>query len=347
MEVVMAYKSDQLFGIINTVRKRRGLLLALRGLAVTLAVAAGLLLVTGLAAYRYRYSTGALITLRVAAVLGLIVTVYFLLVRPLRRKISDAQLALLIEEKQPGAEDRFVSAVEFSGEDHLALSSTAILDRLMDDADRHAGQINLDEIVPNKRFWQFGGAALASVLLFVAVLIFGPREIKSGVAQLITPASTVAASNALQINVKPGTARVPKGSDQKLIASLVNFNADGATVFTRKAGEKEEQWVGQPMEPAKSQNEFQHFIFNIQEDTEYFVESNQCRSGVFKLTVVDLPYVKQIDQTQFFPSYTGIPPKTIEDAPDVAVLANTTVKLTAKLTGKAKSARLVFHDGKK
>ncbi|MEP7342445.1 MAG: DUF4175 family protein, partial [Acidobacteriota bacterium] len=343
----MAYKSDQLFGIISAVRKRRGLLLTLRGLAITLAVAAALLLLTGFAAYRFRYSAGALITLRVAAVLGLIATVYFLLVRPLRRKISDAQIARLVEEKHPGLEDRFVSAVEFSAEDQPALGSTAIIERLRDDADRHADQINPNEIVPNKRFWQFGGAALASVLLFAAVLIFGPREIKSGVAQLVTPTSAEAAANALQINIKPGTVRVPKGSDQKLIASLVNFNAEQATVFTRKAGEKEEQWVGQPMEPAKSQNEFQHFIFNIQDDTEYFVESNQCRSGVFKLTVVDLPYVKQIDQTQFFPSYTGLAPKTIEDAPEVAVLAGTTVKLTTKLTGKAKGARLVFQDGKK
>jgi len=342
----MAYKSDQLFGIINAVRKRRSLLLTLRGLAITLAVAAALLLLTGFAAYRYRYSAGTLITLRVVAVLGLIATVYFLFVRPLRRKISDAQIARLVEEKHPGLEDRFVSAVEFSG-DQQQPGSTVIVERLMDDADRHANQVNLDEVIPNKRFWQFGGAALASVLLFASAIIFGPRELKSGLAQAFAPASPVAASNALQINIKPGTARVPKGSDQKLIASLVNFNADQATVFTRKAGASEDQWVGQPMEPTKNQNEFQHFIFNIQDDTEYFVESSGCRSGVFKLTVVDLPYVKQVDQTQFFPSYTGLAPKTIEDAPDVAVLAGTTVKLSAKLTGRAKSARLVFRDGKK
>ncbi len=243
----MAYQSDQLFGIINAVRKRRNWLLTLRGLAITMAVAAVLLLLTGLAAYKYRYSSGALITLRVAAVLGLIATVYFLLVRPLRRKISDAQLARLVEEKHPGLEERFVSAVEFSGNDQLR--STVIVERLMDDADRHASQVNLDEVVPNKRFWQFGGAALASVLLFASVLIFGPSEIKSGLAQAFAPASPVAASNALQINIKPGTARVPKGSDQKLIASLVNFDAEQATIFTRKAGASDDQWVGMQMEP--------------------------------------------------------------------------------------------------
>ena len=343
----MAYQSDQLFGIINAVRKRRTLLLTLRGMAIILAVAAAVLLALGYAAYRYRYSGGALISLRVVAVLGLIATAFFFLVRPLRRKISDSQIARLIEEKQPGVEERFVSAVEFSDEQQQQTSSTAILGRLMDDADRHANQVNLDEVIPNKRFWQLGGAALASVLLFVSVVVFGPREIKSGLFQLAAPASPVAAANALQINVKPGTARVPKNSDQKILASTVNFNPEQATLFFRKAGASDDQWIGQPMEPTKNAGEFQYFIFNIQDDTEYFVESSGCRSGEFKLTVVDLPFVKQIDQTQFFPSYTGLAPKTIEDAPDVAVLAGTTVKLAAQLSGRAKSARLVLRDGKK
>ena len=52
------------------------------------------------------------------------------------------------------------------------------------------------------------------------------------------------------------------------------------------------------MEPAKNNNEFQFFIFNIQEDTEYWVESNSVKSGVFKPHGRRLPYVKRIDQTQ-------------------------------------------------
>jgi hypothetical protein len=341
----MNYHGDQLFGIIQAVRKRRNLLTVLQGSAYTLAIAAALLIITGLAAHRYRYSTGALVSLRVIAILGLIAAVYFFLVRPLRRKIHDAQIALLIEEKQPGLEDRLISAVEFSDENQRPVASAAIIDRLIDDAGKHANEVDLEGIVPRKSFWQYGGAAAASVALFVAAMIFGPSEIPRGVAQLVAPASTVAASNALRIEVKPGTARVPKGSDQKISASLIHFNADQATIFLRKAGSGDDQWIGQQMEPSKNNNEFQLFIFNIQDDTEYFVESTGCRSEVFKLTVADLPYVKRIDQTQFAPAYTGLAPKTIEDAPDIAVLAGTDVKLTSKLTAKAKSARIILADG--
>src|SRR5215475_3411694 len=339
--------NDHLTGVIGAVRKRRNLLIVLRGLAMTIAATAALLVITGLAAYRFRFSVVALVSLRIFAVLSVIAAVYFALVRPLRRRASDAQLARLVEENHPGVEDRFVSAIEFSGEETRAAFSPVIIDRLVDDADRHARDVSVDEIVPRKRFWQFGGAAVASLALFIAALIFGPKEITMGIAQIIMPQTKVAATNALKFEVKPGTARVPKGSDQKIFAKLINFNSEQATLFTRKAGASDTQWIGQLMEPAKNNNEFQFFIFNIQDDTEYWVESNGCKSEVFKLTVLDLPYVKRIDQTQSFPAYTGLAPKTIEDAPNVSVLAGTTVKLVARLTGKAKSARIVLRDGGK
>src|SRR5215468_1057611 len=343
----MNHRSDQLLGVIGAVRKRRNLLIVLRGMAITIAATAALLVITGLAAYRFRLSVVALVSLRIFAVLGVTAAVYFALVRPLRRRASDAQLARLVEEKHPGVEDRFVSAIEFSGEEMRAAFSPVIVDRLVEDADRHARDVSVDEIVPRKRFWQFGGAAAASLALFIAALIFGPKEITMGIAQIIMPQTQVAATNALKFEVKPGTARVPKGSDQKISAKLINFNSEQTKVFTRKAGASDAQWVGQLMEPAKNNNEFQFFIFNIQDDTEYWVESNGVKSEVFKLTVADLPYVKRIDQTQNFPAFTGLAPKTIEDAPNVSVLAGTTVKLLARLTGKAKSARIVLRDGGK
>src|SRR5262249_40898969 len=195
-----------------------------------------------------RFSAAALVSLRIFAVLSVVAAVYFALVRPLRRRVNDAKLARLVEEKHPGIDDRFVTAIEFSGEERRAAFSPVIVDRLVDDADRHPRDVSVDEIVPRKRFWQFGGAAAASLALFIAALVFGPKEIKMGIAQILAPTSSVALASALRLEVKPGTARVPKGSDQKILAKLLNFSADQATVFTRKSGASNDQWVGQMME---------------------------------------------------------------------------------------------------
>src|SRR5262249_23517994 len=109
----MRYEDSTLNAIITTVRKRRTLLTVLRGAAIVLAVTAALLLVTGLAAYRYRFSAGALVSLRIFALLGIIAAIVLAIVRPLRKRVSDAQIARLVEEKHPGLDDRLVSAIEF------------------------------------------------------------------------------------------------------------------------------------------------------------------------------------------------------------------------------------------
>ena len=79
----MNHRSDQLLGVIGAVRKRRNLLIVLRG-AITVAATAAMLVITGLAAYRFRFSAAALVSSRFAA-LSVIAAVYFALVRPLRR----------------------------------------------------------------------------------------------------------------------------------------------------------------------------------------------------------------------------------------------------------------------
>src|SRR6266498_1812693 len=129
--------NDHLIVVIGAVRKRRNLLIVLRGLAITIAATAALLVITGLAAYRFRFSAAALASLRIFAVLSVTAAVYFALVRPLRRRASDAQLARLVEENHPGVEDRFVSAIEFSGEETRAAFSLVIMERRIESAKSH------------------------------------------------------------------------------------------------------------------------------------------------------------------------------------------------------------------
>src|SRR5919205_712863 len=114
--------------LLRRARSRRQLLLSLRGVAISLGVVALLLLLTGFAAHRYRYNGAALLTLRIGALLMVLATIYFALLRPLLKRISDARLARLIEEHSPGTEDRLVTAVEYANDNRRV--SPAIVSRL-------------------------------------------------------------------------------------------------------------------------------------------------------------------------------------------------------------------------
>ncbi|HSE17496.1 MAG TPA: DUF4175 family protein [Pyrinomonadaceae bacterium] len=340
----MSPETNLLNDLLRRARSRRQLLLSLRGVAITVGVVAALLLLTGWAAHRYRYNGSALLTLRIGALLMVLATLYFALIRPLFKRISDARLARLIEEHSPGTEDRLVTAVEYSNSESRI--SPALVNRLYQDANSLSGMLDVGNVIRRSRLMLYGGAALASLLLFIGVLKFGPKEISQGVAQLVTPTTAEASTNAMSIKVRPGTARVPKGSDQDVIATLVNFDSQQVTIFSRPIGSKDD-FQGQVMEPAKAKTDFRFSIFNIQDSMEYFVESNNVRSEVFKLNVVDLPFVKQLDLSLNFPAFTNLPTKAVEDGGDIAALKGTVATITAKLSGKVRAARIVFADGKK
>src|SRR5215213_9903216 len=330
--------------LLRRARSRRQLLLSLRGVAISLGVVAGLLLLTGWVAHRYRYNGSVLLTLRIGALLMVLTTVYFALLRPLFKRISDARLARLIEEHSPGAEDRLVTAVEYAN--NGSRISPALMNRLYQDANSTSAMLDVGNVIRRSRLMMYGGAALASLLIFAGVLKWGPKEISEGVAQLVTPTTLAASPNAMSIKVKPGTARVPKGSDQDITATLVNFDSQQVTIFARPLGSKAD-FQGQTMEPAKAKTDFRFSIFNIQDSMEYFVESNNVRSEVFKLNVVDLPFVKQLDLSLNFPAFTNLPTKAVEDGGDIAALKGTVATVTAKLSGKVRAARIVFAVGKK
>ncbi|HEX2268892.1 MAG TPA: DUF4175 family protein, partial [Pyrinomonadaceae bacterium] len=341
----MSPETNLLQDLLRKARSRRQLLLSLRGVAISVGVVAVVLLLTGWAAHRYRYNGAALIVLRVGALLTCLAAIYFALVRPLLKRISDTRLARLIEEKSFGTEDRLVTAVEYANGNTQGISP-AIVNRLYRDANDVSATLDVRNVIRRSRLLMYGGAALASLLLFAGVLKWGPREISQGVAQLVTPTTLAATTNAMSIKVKPGTARVPKGSDQDILATLVNFDSQTVTIFARPIGSNGD-FQGQTMEPAKARSDFRFSIFNIQDSMEYFVESNSIRSEVFKLNVVDLPYVKQLDLVLNFPAFTNLPTKTLEDGGDIAALKGTSATITAKLTGKVRAARIVYPDGKK
>ena len=171
----MSPETNLLQDLLRRARSRRQLLLSLRGVAISVGVVAGLLLLTGWAAHRYRYNGSALLTLRIGALLMILATIYFALIRPLFKRISDAKLARLIEEHSPGTEDRLVTAVEYSNGNAQSHISPALVNRLYQDANSVSGMLDVGNVIRRSRLMIYGGAALASLLLFVCVLKFGPK----------------------------------------------------------------------------------------------------------------------------------------------------------------------------
>jgi hypothetical protein len=327
--------------IIKQIRARILTRRLLQGVAITLAVAAVSLVSAAILANKFSHKQALLIVLRIVPLVLTVATAWWFIFRALRQKISDTQIARLVEEKFT-LDDRVTTAVEFA--EHSRDASPAIVNRLVRDADERVARADLNVVVDPRQAYAYGATALAMLLMMIAAL-WWLAPVKGGVSALYSPFDETVSANAFFINVTPVTSRVPRGSDQKIKAALNGFDTQVAQVFIRKLNDA--NWLATAMEPAKNKGEFQHFIFNIQDSVVYYVEANGIRSSEQTLEVVDLPYVKQLDLILTFPAFTGMPAKRIDNGGDVAALPGTVVRVTAVLSAKAKAARIMFSDGSK
>ncbi|HSB11298.1 MAG TPA: DUF4175 family protein [Blastocatellia bacterium] len=328
--------------VVKQVRKRIRIRNTLRGVVITLAVAALSLVIVALVAGLLKQHRAALAALRILPVMLSAIAAWLFVARPLRAKLDDSRIARLIEEKS-GLGDRLVTAVEYSENPRDA--SPAIVGRLVDDASRRSSSIELDRVIDPRHAYAYGAAAALILFGLIGALVLSPKAVSSGLAALYSGDDDSVAASSMFINVSPGTTRVPRGSDLKIKATLAGFDSMIAQVFMRRVGA--DNWVASTMEPGKNSGEFQFVIFNIQDSANYYIEAKDIRSNEFALEVADLPFVKQIDLVLDFPAYTHLASKKIENGGEVAALKGTVVQVIAHLSADAKAARILVSDGTK
>lgn len=326
--------------LIASVRRRLRTQWTLRGIAITLAITAAAVIAASLLAPALHHGKIAMFALRAGSFLLALAALFLFLVRPLRKKVQDLQVARLVEQNYI-LSDRLVSVIEFSEDDKGA--SQALLNRLAVDTSERCTRVDPDRVVDIRKSWGYAAGAAMVPIVVGLLILFGPASLSGELSNMLMPFGGSASANTMFISVAPGDALVPKGLDEKIRASLHGFESDTSEIFIRKKGETE--WIGSPMEPAKKDGDFQFVIFNIQDSVSYYIVSHDIKSPEFSLNVGNLPLVKQLDLNLFFPSYTHLQTQKIENGGEVSALKGTLVKLDSYLNGEAQSARLVMNDG--
>ncbi len=301
---------QDLFGIIAHVRNRWRMKLALRGVVSLLAVAFGLFILAAFGMETVRFTSTSVIVARVGLAVGFIAAVLWFVVRPLRRKVTDEQVALYLEEHEPALQATLLSAVETS-RNGASPESEALVRKVVEqaieacvrmDAARRADQAPLKK-------WSMGLAGVAAGA--VLVVLVGPAFLRNAASALLLVSRSVEAAAPYKLDVSPGDTAVPKGADQVIKATLIGFSADDVVLMARRTP------TAAPEEIPLVKNDdgtFDGMLFDVVAPVEYYVVANRVRSPDFKLTVVDVPYVKKLDLEYHYPSYTGLESRRLKTA---------------------------------
>jgi hypothetical protein len=331
---------------LRRVRARYALRLMFRGLAI---LAIGVVLGVAASAYgleAFRYSWTAVSFIRGLLFIWTLFLVVRFVIAPLwraRRQASDAAIARYIEEHAPSLDAALRSAV-----DALTLparadqSSTALQDRLVGDVVHRLEAFDLPREVDRAEIRQGAIALSVAAAAGTAFFLFAPAFMQQAFPYLFHPFSHSGRyATPYRISVVPGNHTIARGSDQEITAQLTGFD-DVAELVTRAGGA---EWARSPMVREQSGDGSSHrfILLSVLSATEYFVESRGTRSDVFRLDVVDRPYVKKIDLEYRFPAYARLEPQRVEGTGDVTALAGTSVVLSITSTVAVKAARAVVQ----
>lgn len=326
-------------GILARVRRRWQLRIALRGTAIVLGAGAAAFLLSAFALEVLRFGPFAVLSFRIVAWLAVVGLAYWYLVRPLRRRVTDEQVALYLEEHEPSLEATLLAAVDAdrAGRHY----SPDLVSGIVRTAVRRAAAVEDGRRIERRALYRSGGALAGVMALALALLMLAPAGVRHGLSALLRPTMRAAEVNPYSITLSPGDVVIARGSDQLVTAALHGFSAVEATLYLRER--QGEPFREVAMLPGATDGSFEALLLNLTDGTDYFAEAEGTRSPVFRLDVADLPYVDRLRQVLRFPAYTALPDRVIEDGADVAAVEGTTVSLTVHPTLPTRSGRLVVE----
>src|SRR5687767_3276898 len=328
----------ELLDIIAEVRRRWRFKLALRGM-VRVVIVAMLLVLAATYGIEWARSSGLSILLsRVGFGLVLLASVLWFVVRPLRRRVTDDQVALYLEEHEPTLEATLLSAVEASRSG--SGESAALIRRVVEQAIAACQRANATRAVEARPLRRYGAVLAGATVAALLAVALGPSFIRQGLAAMFLMPQAQAAAR-YQIQVTPGSSTVPKGSDQTVAATLLGFDAEDANLMVRRTADGKFE----PLPLSRTENgTYEGLLFDINGPLDYFVEADGVRSETYSMKVVEVPYVQRLELEFVYPAYTGLEPLKIEDGGDIAVLRGATVKVHVFPTMKTAAGRLSIND---
>ncbi len=174
---------------IGALRASLRRLLALHGLSWVLGVMLPLFIVAGLADWLFHLDS----VIRAAILATLVGTLGFLVyrrvLRPLLVRFADLDIAMRIEERWPGLNDRLASTIQFlrMGANDDRYESSALREATVRQALAETEAIDFREVIEARPVWRALGLAAVAVAACGLVFAVAPQSSRIALARLLAP----------------------------------------------------------------------------------------------------------------------------------------------------------------
>lgn len=309
------------------------------GLAMTVGVISFLFLVQGVTDWWFDLPWFARAGFLLADIVILVSIYRRQLVGPLRKKLTLAETALLVEKKWPKLKQSIISAVELAdGRANATRGSQQLLSILLQQA--HAASLGLkfNEVVSTR--------GLRRWIILASVSVLGTAAITAAT----WPASIALIERIFLLNVPLPTKTivvpitrdliVPVGSDVEISASAQGIIPTRGRVTLTYANSAPQEFplTVLPDKPAT----FSLTVHNVQSAFKYSFYLNDGHGPEFSVTAKVPPAATDLACQQIYPDYTSLPPRKLAPT-DLSLLAGSHLKIQATSTDPLKKATIVLQ----
>jgi hypothetical protein len=258
---------------------------------------------------------------------------------PLKKKLGLRETALMVEKKWPKLAQSVITAVEMSeGNAKATRGSLELVEIVLQQARARTTNLNFKEVVPTrmlKRSVTWGCVLTLGTLAIAAVTFPASLSLLERIFLLNVPLPT----KTIVVPIS-GDLTVPLGTDVEISAQAKGvIPTHGRVTIAYDEGNPEEfPLTVLPDKPAT----FSYTVHNVQRPFKYRFYLNDGHGPEFTVMAKVPPTVTNVECTEVYPSYTGLPEQKIPTTA-LTLLAGSHLKIKATATEPLKSATVVLQ----
>lgn len=334
----MSYRNE-LNSYITRLHHRLRLGVWLRGAAIFTGTALFVTVVLVLLLNQLAFPAHGISLSRVVILAALAAAAIFGVALPIKR-LTEAQAVRHAELASAGLRQRLTTYQERANQENCPFMELLAADTLA-----HIQDAEPSTLVRSNRLFALGGAGAACLIVLIWMIAAGPGYLGYGASLLWSgPKKNVPPLYAISIN--PGSVTVRRNSDQLITAHITGMQPAKAQLFAHyQSASGWEQVLMQPAPSSGTGVTYQFVLTGLPENVEYYVTAGPLVSLHYKMRVVDLPAVKEIQVTYHYPTWTGMKPVTEEHSGDLRAIEGTDAVIQIRTDQPLEEGQLVMDGG--
>ena len=265
--------------------------------------------------------------------------------RPAWRSQSPERTALLLEQRYGIQENILINAIQLKRR-QLRPEEQIFVDQTQALSGEFVNRVNLRELWDWRSLRKWGGAALVTLLLWVAFIVLFPRQFGAAAERYAMPLGDTPPAGRALLKMSPD-ADVLVAEGANLDISLEVRLPEGQTLSKppvivcqeRSSFVQPVQTAGENLVMTAADKKFVHSFANVQTAFAFRVFAGDSFTRSIQVKVLPLPQLKDGKFSITPPAYTGLKPQTVAGPPaPISVLAGSGLEISFKVQPDVASA---------